>query len=108
MTTENYEGVKSSNWLRMQPAEVVPGIYERRMWDDPSGQKASVLEFEPGAKFPFHTHLSGPEQLYVISGTLNDGQQDYNEGSFIHNPVGSAHVPHSKTGCVVLVLFHDS
>lgn len=105
MNKVNYAGITSSNWLQVQAVEVAPGIFERKIWNGDSGQKAYVLEFKPNSLYPgIDVHLSGPEQLYVISGIFNDGKNDYNEGTFINNPVGSAHVPQSRTGCTVLVL----
>jgi len=52
-------------------------------------------------------HLTAPEQIFVISGMFNDGEQDHNEGCFIHNPLGSAHMPQSKEGCTVLITFPE-
>ena len=108
MTKVNYDGITTSNWMHITPVEVAPGIFERKIWGGDSGQRATVLEFKPEAQYPgIDVHLSGPEQLYVISGVFNDGKHDYNEGTFINNPVGSAHIPQSKTGCMVLVLFPE-
>ncbi len=102
----NYEGITSTNWRDTQSKEVAPGIFERIIWEGEAGKRAVVLEFQAGAKFPsVDSHQSGPEQIYVISGVFSDGQADYAEGSFIHNPLGSAHIPQSKTGCIVLITF---
>jgi len=108
MDKVNYEGITSVNWMDIPSVEVAPGIFERKIWGDDSGQRAFVLEFKLGAQYPgIDAHLSGPEQLYVISGVFNDGKHDYKEGTFINNPVGSAHIPQSKTGCIVLVLLPE-
>lgn len=102
----NYEGITSTNWRDTQSKEVAPGIFERIIWEGEAGKRAVVFEFQVGAKFPsVDSHESGPEQIYVISGVFNDGQEDHPEGSFIHNPLGSAHIPQSKTGCIVLITF---
>ena len=104
----NFEGVTSSNWKSKESKEAATGIYERVLWEGERGKKAVVFEFTSGAKFPgLDVHDSGPEQIYVISGTFNDGKDDHEEGSFIHNPEGSSHVPQSKNGCVVLVTYPD-
>ena len=104
----NYEGVTSANWKSIQGKEVAPNIFERVLWEGIAGRKAVVFEFKAGAKFPgVDFHQSGAEQIYVISGVFNDGKNDYSQGSFIHNPIGSAHIPQSKKGCVVLIIFPE-
>ncbi len=71
-------------------------------------KRAVVFEFEAGVKLPgIDAHLSGPEQIFVISGVFNDGRNDYDEGGSINNPLGSAHIPQSKQGCTVLITFPE-
>lgn len=41
---------------------------------------------------------------YVLEGNFHDGAREYPAGSFIHNPVGSSHIPQSATGCKLLVI----
>lgn len=104
----NFNGVVANNWKNKQGKEVANGIFERVVWEGDNGKRAIVFEFNAGAKFPgLDIHDVGPEQIYVISGVFNDGREDHNEGSFIHNPRGSAHVPQSNTGCVVLVTYPE-
>ncbi len=108
MNDMNFDGVISSSWKEKQSKEVVKGIHERIIWEGSDGKRAVVFEFKAGAKFPgLDLHDTGPEQIYVISGIFNDGREDHVEGSFIHNPMGSAHVPQSKTGCVVLITYPE-
>jgi anti-sigma factor ChrR (cupin superfamily) len=104
----NFDGVTTTNWKKQASKEVAAGIYERIVWQGEKGKRAVVYEFSSGAKFPgLDTHEIGPEQIYVISGTFNDGREDHEEGTFIHNPIGSSHVPQSKEGCVVLVTYPE-
>ena len=104
----NLEGVTAMNWKAKQSNEVAPNIFEYIVWEGMEGKKAIVFKFNPGAKFPgLDSHDSGPEQIYVISGTFSDGENDYSEGNFIHNPQGTAHIPQSKNGCVVLVIYPE-
>lgn len=101
----NIEGVTSKNWKKEKSNEVAPNIFEQIIWQGEQGKKALIYEFKAGAVFPgLDSHDKGPEQIYVISGTFNDGVNDHKEGSFIHNPKGTAHIPQSKTGCIVLVI----
>ena len=108
MNTVNFTGVSSTNWMSVKGKEVVPGIVERKIWSGDKDKRAVVFAFEAGAKFPgIDAHLTGPEQIFVISGVFNDGENDHHEGSFINNPKGSAHIPQSKVGCIVLVSFPE-
>ena len=108
MTQVDFAGITSTNWNDVKGAEVAPGIVERSIWNGEGGRRAVVFEFKAGAKFPgVDAHLTGPEQIFVISGVFNDGKNDHNEGCFINNPVGSAHIPQSKLGCTLLITFPE-
>ncbi len=96
----NYDGVTSSNWKDLPSNEAATGIFEHILWKGDKGKRAIIFEFKAGAKFPgIETHENGSEQIYVISGTFNDGREDHLEGTFINNPIGSAHIPQSSEGC---------
>lgn len=88
--------------------EIYPGVRKRALWQGPNGAKALILEIDPGAKFlKLDVHHPGPEEIYVVSGTFNDGARDYPAGSFVHNPAGSSHLPQSRQGCVLFVFFPE-
>ena len=88
--------------------DLYPGVRKRELWRDPSGAKALLVEIDPGARFlELDVHQPGPEEVYVVSGTFNDGVRDYPPGTFIHNPAGSSHVPQSATGCTLFVFFPE-
>ena len=104
----NLEGVIAANWRHLPAKEIFPGIRKRILWQGTNGAKAQILEIDPGAKFTtLDSHFPGPEEVFVVSGVFNDGAHDYPAGTFIHNPVGSAHVPQSKQGCVIFVFFPE-
>ena len=49
---------------------------------------------DPGTSWPRRdVHEPGPEEVYVVAGTFNDGARDYPAGTFLHAPAGSWHVP---------------
>jgi len=101
-------GVQTGFWHTAAAKEIYPGVIKRELWVDADGAKALVLEFAPGAMFTeTDEHFPGPEEVFVVSGIFNDGVSDYPAGSFIHSPVGSAHAPQSKEGCVLFVFFPD-
>jgi hypothetical protein len=83
-------------------------IRVRTLWEAANGAKAQVVEIEAGACWEgIDVHEPGPEEVYVVSGVFNDGVRDYPAGTFIHNPVGSSHVPQSKTGCTIFVFYPE-
>ncbi|MCR6485002.1 anti-sigma factor [Amycolatopsis sp. OK19-0408] len=54
--------------------ELFPGIRLRPLWTSPAGAHANVLEMDPGTSWPRRdVHEPGPEEVYVVSGTFNDG-----------------------------------
>jgi anti-sigma factor ChrR (cupin superfamily) len=103
------EGVTAIEWRSVAPQPIFPGvagIRKRVLWTDPNGLKAMIVEIDAGACFPvLDVHEPGPEEVFVLSGTFNDGQDEYPAGTFIHNPAGSAHLPQSRTGCVLFLVF---
>jgi len=84
------------------------GIRLLPLWKGENGASAQLLTIEPGACWDgIDIHLPGPEEVYVVSGVFNDGVRDYPEGTFIHNPAGSSHVPQSKTGCTIFIFYPE-
>ena len=58
--------------------EIYPGVRKRVLWQGPNGAKAQLLEIDAGAKFlKLDVHHPGPKEIYVVSGTFNDGARDY-------------------------------
>ncbi len=81
-----------------------PGVL-RRMLDRDGGEVArctTVVRFEPGARFPEHTH-SGGEEFLVLSGVFTDEDGDYPAGTYVRHPVGTSHSAWSDGGCEILV-----
>lgn len=104
----NFDGVVSCNWQDIKAEEAAPGITLRVLWEGDNGKRVEVYEFAAGAVYPgLDVHEPGPEQVFIISGDFYDGKETFKAGDFIHNPAGSAHVPQSKNGCVLLVIFPE-
>lgn len=95
--------------LKDAPArQLFKGIELRELWKNADGARAIVVDIQPGCGWEeLDVHEPGPEEVYVVSGTFNDGIRDYPAGTFIHNPAGSAHVPQSKTGCRLFVFYPE-
>ncbi len=78
---------------------------ERRMLDRhgaEAGRATSLVRFQPGSYFDEHGHPEG-EEFFVLDGVFSDETGDFGAGSYIRNPPGSRHKPHSATGCVIFV-----
>lgn len=81
-----------------------PGV-ERIPLDRIGGEVAratSLVRYAPGSQFPTHTHHGG-EEFFVLEGTFSDETGDFPAGSYVRNPIGTAHAPHSAEGCVIWV-----
>ncbi|MCB1917916.1 MAG: cupin domain-containing protein [Rhodocyclaceae bacterium] len=93
------------DWTRLpwQPSPL-PGV-ERRMLDRIGGEAAratSVVRYAPGAHFAPHEHPLG-EEFLVLEGCFEDQHGRYPVGSYVRNPPGSRHTPHSAIGCTIFV-----
>lgn len=95
---ENYEWVPS------------PAIGVERMMLDRIGEEVArattIVRFAPGSYFEAHTHDGGEEYL-VLEGTFSDEGGDYPAGTYVRNPIGTAHKPHTEEGCTILVKLHQ-
>ena len=108
-TEINLEGVVATHW-RDVPAKALcyPGFSTRLLWSGEGGRKALLFEIAPGAVYPeLDVHAPGAEEVFVVSGTFCDGLNSYPAGTFIHHPVGTAHIPQSRDGCVLFVYFPE-
>lgn len=78
---------------------------ERRMLERVGNEVAlatSIVRYAPGSRFPTHRHDLG-EEFLVLAGTFSDENGDYGPGSYVRNPAGSSHAPHSRDGCIIFV-----
>lgn len=78
---------------------------ERRMLErdgDEVARATSLVRYAPGSRFPAHEH-GGGEEIYVVEGVFGDEHGTYPAGTYLRNPIGSAHAPFSEPGCVLLV-----
>lgn len=95
---DDYDWVKS-------PA---PGV-ERMMLDrigDEVARATTIVRFAPDSWFDAHTH-DGGEEFLVLDGVFSDESGDYPAGSYVRNPIGTRHKPHTRQGCTILVKLHQ-
>lgn len=66
----------------------------------------SLVKYDPKSYFNPHTH-GGGEEFFVLEGVFSDEHGDYPAGTYVRNPIGSSHKPHSEDGCVIFVKLHQ-
>ncbi|MDM7951846.1 MAG: cupin domain-containing protein [Cyanobium sp. CZS 25K] len=69
---------------------------------DEVARATSLVRYAPGSRFSAHRH-GGGEEFLVLEGVFSDEHGDWGPGSYVRNPVGSAHAPFSEGGCTILV-----
>ena len=95
--------VENANALPWVPSPL-PGV-DRRMLErdgDEVARVTTLVRYAPASRFTGHTHTGGEEYL-VLEGTFSDHYGDFDAGTYVRNPVGSKHTPHSDHGAVILV-----
>lgn len=96
-----------TNAMPWEPSPM-DGVYRRKL-DRIGGEVAratSLVKYDPASYFSPHTH-SGGEEFFVLEGTFCDEHGDYPAGSYVRNPIGTTHKPHSDEGCVIFVKLHQ-
>lgn len=82
----------------------MPGV-QRKMLDRleaESGRATSIVRYAPNSYFAPHTHEGG-EEFLVLQGTFSDEHGDFPAGTYVRNPIGTQHKPHSEDGCIIFV-----
>ncbi|MEL6645053.1 MAG: cupin domain-containing protein [Pseudomonadota bacterium] len=82
----------------------------RRMMLDRVGDEVArattIVQFEPDSWFDAHAH-GGGEEFLVLEGTFSDETGDYPAGTYVRNPIGTSHTPHTVDGCTIFVKLHQ-
>lgn len=92
------------DWVQSPMAGV-----ERQMLDrigEEVARATSLVRYAPKSYFEEHTH-GGGEEFFVLEGTFSDQHGDYPAGTYVRNPIGSKHRPHSEDGCTIFVKLHQ-
>jgi anti-sigma factor ChrR (cupin superfamily) len=83
----------------------VPGV-ERMMLDrigDEVARATSLVRYAPNSTFSRHTH-GGGEEFLVLEGEFGDEHGSYPVGTYVRNPIGTAHSPRvGDQGCLIFV-----
>jgi len=96
---EDYDWVAS-------PASGVDRMMLDRIGDEVA-RATTIVRFAPNSAFDAHTHGGGEEYL-VLEGVFSDDEGDYPAGTYVRNPIGTAHRPHiGPEGATILVKLHQ-
>lgn len=95
---DDYEWVKS-------PATGVERMMLDRIGDE-IARATTIVRFAPGSEFDAHTH-GGGEEFLVLKGVFSDETGDFPAGTYVRNPIGTSHKPHTTDGCTILVKLHQ-
>ncbi|MBE9069132.1 cupin domain-containing protein [Leptolyngbya cf. ectocarpi LEGE 11479] len=87
-------------WVESPMAGVQRRMLERD--GEEVARATSIVRYAPGSYFSAHTH-GGGEEFIVLDGIFSDEHGDFGPGTYVRNPVGSSHTPHSKDGATILV-----
>ncbi len=83
----------------------MPGV-ERMMLDrigDEVARATSLVRYAPNSTFSRHEHTGG-EEFFVLEGEFRDEHGAYPAGTYVRNPIGTAHTPSiGEHGCLIFV-----
>ena len=91
-------------WVR-SPAGGVDRMMLDRIGDEVA-RATTIVRFAPRSRFDAHTH-GGGEEFLVLDGVFSDETGDFPAGSYVRNPIGSRHRPHTDAGCTIFVKLHQ-
>jgi anti-sigma factor ChrR (cupin superfamily) len=87
----------------------MPGV-ERMMLDrigDEVARATSLVRYAPNSTFSRHVH-GGGEEFFVLEGEFGDEHRSYPAGTYVRNPIGTAHSPRvGEQGCLIFVKLHQ-
>lgn len=84
--------------------EAAAGLYRQRL-DRVVGnyeRATTIVRCDSNCVISSHEH-NGGEELLVLEGTYEDEYGSWPKGSYVRNPPGSIHSPHSDSGCIVFM-----
>ncbi|WP_249219665.1 cupin domain-containing protein [Chitinophaga sp. HK235] len=107
MNTDIQHYITKSNHTEWQPL-IEKGIHYKGIfvkslrYDEAAGRsKTILLQFEPGAHYPYHNHPAG-EEIFVLQGEAIVEQTTLHAGDYLYTPPGFKHSVTSHTGCTLL------
>lgn len=101
----DFEQIATAHTARMDWVDSPMAGVSRRMLDrigDEIARATSIVRYAEGSNFSPHVH-SGGEEFLVLKGVFQDEHGDFPVGTYIRNPIGTAHKPGSEPGCEIFV-----
>src|SRR5215471_8556432 len=96
-TTEPITYVDSKNAASF---DFAPGSRWKILFEDPqTGQRAMLVEWEPGYRMGGVDHHEADEIVFVLSGTFVQDGKASGPGTYIHHRAGSSHQASTPDGC---------
>ncbi len=83
------------------PAKGVDRIMLDRIGEEVA-RATTIVKFASDKYFPEHTH-DGGEEFFVLEGIFSDQYGDFPAGTYVRNPIGTSHSPHTVEGCTIFV-----
>ena len=82
------------------------GYTMKCLYKDPErGEMTCIFRMAPGAIAPPHCHDDEFEQVFVLEGAFNDGEQTLVEGDYVCRAPGAIHGGTTQEGALMLVMF---
>jgi len=99
--------ILDTNAMPWEPSPMA-GVSRRKLdrIGDEVARATSLVRYDSQSYFNPHTH-GGGEEFLVLEGTFSDQHGDYPAGTYVRNPIGTSHKPHSEDGCIIFVKLHQ-
>ncbi len=99
--------VLDTNVMDWEPSPM-SGVHRRKLdrIGDEVARATSLVKYDANSYFSPHAH-DGGEEFLVLEGVFSDEHGDYPAGTYVRNPIGSSHTPHSADGCTIFVKLHQ-
>ncbi len=82
-----------------------PGFLVKALYEDAeSGERTWLMKVEAGASAPPHAH-DDYEQIFVLEGTFDDGENVYGPGDYAVRAPGVDHSSASADGALMLLIY---
>jgi hypothetical protein len=94
----SYVDSSSVEWFQFRP-----GSRWKTLFEDPkTGQRAILVQWDPGYRMGEVDHHDRDEIVYVLSGTFVQNGRSSRPGTYIHHRAGSRHQASTPDGCTFL------
>ena len=88
-----------------EEADIEGYTYKRLYEDTERGELTTLFRMAPGATVGQHAHDDEFEQVYVLEGSFNDGEQTLGPGDYVFRAPGAPHEGSTQDGALMLVIF---